>query len=49
MRSITELFDFLSNCNKETILTELNDHRRGILNEKVFKIFVNTSFYVNMF
>ncbi len=26
MRSISELFEFLSNCNKETILTELNDH-----------------------
>lgn len=26
MRSITELFEFLSNCTKETILPELNDH-----------------------
>jgi len=26
MRSISELFEFLSNCDKDTILTELTDH-----------------------
>jgi hypothetical protein len=26
MRNISELFEFMSNCNKETILTELTDH-----------------------
>jgi excisionase family DNA binding protein len=44
MRSITELFEFLSNCNKETILAELNDHcnrlvqKNGTKSTRPFKI-----------
>lgn len=26
MRSLSEMFEFLSNCNTETIITELNEH-----------------------
>lgn len=44
MRSITELFEFLTNCNKETILIELTDHcdrlvqKNGTKSNKPFKI-----------
>ena len=44
MRSISELFEFLTNCNKETILTELNDHcirvvqKNGSKSNQPFKI-----------
>jgi hypothetical protein len=31
MRSISELFEFLSNCDKETIITELYDLRDHII------------------
>ncbi len=31
MRSISELFEYLSNCDKETIFTELNDHCSRII------------------
>jgi hypothetical protein len=44
MRNISELFEFLSNCNKDTIITELNDHcnrlvqKNGIKSIQPFKI-----------
>jgi excisionase family DNA binding protein len=43
MRNISELFEFLSNCDKETIITELYDHcdriiqKNGTKSEKPFK------------
>jgi hypothetical protein len=44
MRSITELFEFLNHCDKETLLKELNDHcdrlvqKNGIKSIRLFKI-----------
>jgi hypothetical protein len=43
MRNISELFEFLSNCDKETIITELYDHcdriiqKNGTKSERPFK------------
>lgn len=44
MRSLTEMFEFLKNCDKETLLNELNDHcdrliqKNGIKSIRPFKI-----------
>jgi hypothetical protein len=43
MRNLSELFEFLSNCDKETLLNELTDHcdriipKNGTKSEEPFK------------
>ena len=44
MRNLSEMFEFLSNCDKETLMNELNDHcdrlvqKNGTKSERFYKV-----------